>query len=388
MPDGVKRGKLLIAATIPETITAFLLPYAEHLRARGWQVDGLARNISASPACREAFDSVHDVAWSRQPLDPRNLLRIPAAVRDVVARGEYDLVHVHTPVAGFITRFALRSRPRSCTVIYTAHGFHFQKGGAALKNAVFTALERVAARWTDQLIVINSEDEAAARRLALVDGARLHHLPGIGIDTARFSEATAGEVIRLRQELELPAAARLITMIAELIPRKRHADLLHAIALLQDETVHLLLAGAGPLRSDLMQLAAALGLEGRVHFLGFRNDIPAVLASSEVLVLPSLQEGLPVSILEAMSMRVPVIGTRIRGVTDLLSGGAGMLVPPREPAALAAALRQLLADAELRAAVTATAAERVSRYDIRSLLEWHQEFYEALLEVEGGLADA
>src|SRR4051794_29163723 len=118
-----------MVATVPMTLRGFLLPFAEHFRARGCRVDGLARGITGDADCVRGFDRVWDVDWSRNPLRLGQLFRTPAAIRELVVREGYDLVHVHTPIAAFLTRFALRGlrrqgRPR---VIYTAHGFHFHQ---------------------------------------------------------------------------------------------------------------------------------------------------------------------------------------------------------------------------------------------------------------------
>ena len=123
--------KILVVATIPLTIKSFLIPYAEYFRSIGWIVDGMANGISKCDACREAFDHVWDVNWSRKPHDLKNLVDAPRMIRKIVSENGYALVHVHTPVAGFVTRLALRNqKERSHTkVIYTAHGVHFFEGG-------------------------------------------------------------------------------------------------------------------------------------------------------------------------------------------------------------------------------------------------------------------
>lgn len=95
------------------------------------RVDALANGVSASPQCRAAFDHVYDIDWSRNPLDPRNLIRLPADIRELVQLNRYHVVHVHTPVAGFVVRFALR-RQKEPRVVYTAHGFHFHRSGGRL----------------------------------------------------------------------------------------------------------------------------------------------------------------------------------------------------------------------------------------------------------------
>ncbi|MDR3355020.1 MAG: glycosyltransferase, partial [Synergistaceae bacterium] len=164
-PDGV-RPSLLIATTVPDTIKAFLLPYADHFRSSGWRVEAMSSAISAREDLAAHFDAVHDVDWSRNPLSAGNLIRTPEKIRETVKAGEYDIIHVHTPVASFVTRYAMRkveasARPK---MVYTAHGFHFFKGGPRYRNAIFRKLEKLAGRWTDRLIVINQEDFCAATK--------------------------------------------------------------------------------------------------------------------------------------------------------------------------------------------------------------------------------
>ncbi len=167
---------LLMVTTIPATLRAFLLPFADHFRALGWRVEAAAAGIEDVPALREHFDACHALPLSRNPLSG-DLLRAPAAIRRLVAAGAYDIVHVHTPIAAFLVRFALRGRP--VKVVYTAHGFHFHPHGQAAKNAVFRGLEAMAAHWCDAIITINRTDYEAACRFG---GPRVLYVPGIGID--------------------------------------------------------------------------------------------------------------------------------------------------------------------------------------------------------------
>jgi len=338
--------RLLIATTVPATLRSFLLPVAAHFVARGWSVDGMARDVSACPECTAAFRRTWDVDWSRNPLDLPNLVRAPGQVRTVVEREGYDLVHVHTPVAGFVTRYALRrlrqsGRPR---VIYTAHGFHFYRSGPALRNAVFRSLEQFAGRWTDYLVVLNREDEAAARRYRIVQASRVVYMPGIGVDTGRFNpeRVAAADVDSLRVSLGLSPGQPLFTMVGEFIPRKRHRDVLLAFSKLQSSAAHLALAGDGPLVGQMRELARQLSVANRVHFLGYRRDISVLMRASVAVLLFSVREGLPVCVMEALSLGVPVVGTAIRGTRDLLADGCGILTPPGDVEQMTQALTWIL----------------------------------------------
>jgi glycosyltransferase involved in cell wall biosynthesis len=372
--------KLLIASTIELFVRSFLLPYGEHFRALGWQVDALAQGVRTSAACRAAFDHVHEANWQRNPFDPRNLQAV-AQVRALVQREGYDLVHVHTPVAALVVRYALRDLP--VPVIYTAHGFHFHAGGAWLKNTLFLALEKLASSWTDWLIVINREDEGAALRHRLVPAERLRYMPGIGVDTARYdpSHVPENEVARVRAELGVPADAPLFLMIAEFNPGKRHADLLNAFAKIDPRT-HLALAGEGPLLDDLR--ADSTDLIGRVHFLGYRRDIPALIRSANAVVLPSEREGLPRSIMESLCLETPVIGTDIRGVRDLLANESRVLVNVGDVDALARALTWIIERPEDAQVLGRAGRVRMMDYDIRRVIALHEALYAQAMGIQKG----
>jgi glycosyltransferase involved in cell wall biosynthesis len=372
--------RLLMVTTVPETLRGFLLPFAEHFRRRAFRVDAMARGATGCRECVAGFDQVWDVDWSRHPLDPRNLASA-RRVREVVAAGAYDLIHVHTPVAAFVTRLALR-RPvvtPAPRVIYTAHGFHFYRGGPRLRGAVFRALETLAARWTDYLVVINREDEGAARRL--LAPARVRYMPGIGVDLHRYrpEAVTDAQVARVRRELGLRVGERMFLMIAEFIPRKRHRDALEAFARLGREDARLVFAGTGPLEAATKRLAVRLGAASRVHFLGFRPDIPTLIRAAVAVVLPSEQEGLPRSAMEALSLEVPVVGSRIRGTTELLEAGGGLLVPVGDRARLAEALRRVLDFPERAREMGRRGRIAMAEYSLDRIVELHERLYDDAL---------
>jgi glycosyltransferase involved in cell wall biosynthesis len=374
--------KLLMVSTYPLTLRTFLLPYARHFRDLGWRVDALASGEMGRVA--EFFDATYDIEWSKRVLDPRTFAKGEKRVREVVEGGGYDIVHVHTPVAAFVTRFALRKyRARSgLKVIYTAHGLHFHSGNSLLGNAPFVALERLAGRWTDRLVVMNREDEASSKRFGLVPERALRYMPGIGVDLSAYSGVRRPDDAALK-EVGLEPTTPYFLCIAEFRPVKRHGDLLQAFARVREspgcENARLLLAGSGPLEDTTRRLAIRLGLSASVHFLGFREDVPALLAGARALVLASTAEGLPRCVLEAMVAGVPVVATSARGTVDLLAEGAGWLAPPRDPAALAGHMREVLLHPERAGERTRRAAARVEEYSITRLLLAHEELYREAL---------
>lgn len=373
--------RMLIATTVCETIECFLLPYAEHYRRSGWRVEALSNGIHDSQRCESAFDAVWEAPWTRSPLDVARNRQAAKFVRDLVEKREYDLVHVHTPVASFVTRAALRHARNKPAVVYTAHGFHFYQGGPPHRNMAFLGLEKLAGRWTDRLVVINREDFEAARRYKIVPEPCLHYMPGIGVDLRQYNPDAipARSTRQVRDELGIGENETVFLCVAEMIPRKRHQDLLQAFAKLHGPC-RLLLAGTGPLQGALREQATELGIASQVQFLGQRRDIPLLLSAANAVLLLSSQEGLPRSILEAMAMSKPVIATKIRGNRELLEDGAGLLASVGNISEIAKCMELIHTAPEAAIALGECARERVRAYDIERVIACHDELYRELLE--------
>ena len=157
----------------------------------------------------------------------------------------------------------------------------------------------------------------------------------------------------LRGELQLPPDALLVGMVCRLIEQKGVVYGLRAFARIapQFPSAHLVIAGDGPRRAALESEAKTLGVADRVHFLGWRDDAPPVLAALDVLLMPSLWEGFGLVMLEAMAQTVPIIGSAVSAIPEVMvDGETGRLVPPRDVGALAQALGELLDDEAAAAA--------------------------------------
>lgn len=370
----------LFVTTVPVTLEQFLAPFARHFRSMGWRIDALCNGAADDPHIEDAFDARYDAEWSRNPLSPRNLLGTRARVRELVVAGAYDIVHVHTPIASFVTRYALSSLPDASrpVVIYTAHGFHFYRGGSLASNTAFRAVERLAAKWTDYLVTINAEDQAAARAFGTIDPERVRYIPGIGVDTGYYrpGAATPEQVADIRRELDVPADAFMITMLAEFAPVKRHEHVFSALAQVTRDDIVLVAAGRGPLESKLRNKIATNGLTDRVRMSDWRRDVPAMLNASDALLLASAREGLPRSVLEGMSSGLPIIGTDTRGITDAVGETAGWIVDKNDAWALARAMEQAASDRTLSAEIGRSARERAVReFSLRAVIESHEELY-------------
>lgn len=370
--------KLLMVTTISATLRAFLLPYARHFRGLGWQVGAMAKGVGSCAECRSGFDFCHEIAFDRNPLKLKKPGDIDAQIRRTVLEEGYDIVHVHTPVAAYVTRRALHRLPaeKRPKVVYTAHGFHFYKGASLLKNMIFSTLERRAGRWTDHLIVINREDHEAALRLNIVPPERLSRLPGIGLDFSRYAPGSISleSIKKLHSEMGLHDGDELFLMVAEFNPGKRHRDALSALAKTGRTNFHLAFAGTGPLEASIRRLAEKKGLERQVHFLGYRSDIPALMLSARATILPSIREGLSRSVMESICMGTPVLGADARGIRDLITDPSrGGLFPVGNPAALGAAMIMAVGEPCSRKPIPDP------HWDVTRLIGEHERIYEALL---------
>jgi len=370
--------RVLVVTTMAGTVRAFLLPHIRRLQAQGFEVDVAcnARSRSAKEVTEDEHIPLHDLPLQRRPLAPGNLRALWRLVRLIRRRG-YDIVHVHTPVAGLIGRLAARLADARVRTIYTAHGFHFHKGQTLLKSLPLVVCEKLAGRWTDYLVVINREDEAAAKRYRLVPQDRLRYVPGVGVDLEAFhpGKIEEDEVVRVRQELGLAAEESLFVIAAEFNPGKRHADALRAFAKLGREDAHLALAGAGRLQQEMAALAVRLGVAERVYFLGFRRDLPALMRASVATVLPSEREGLSRTVLESLALEVPVIGADARGIRDLVGDDAGILVPVGDVAALSRALTWVLQHPEEAKAMGGRGRVKMQEFALRRVLELLDRLY-------------
>ncbi len=370
--------RILYASNVASFFHKFLLPYADHFRENGWQVDALSNGFEdyAPYDLAPHFDRTWEIDWARKPHELRHTTRLVREIRAIAKEGAYDLIHVHTPVAAMMTRYALRlpRHRRETKILYTAHGFHFFAGAPVVSGAVYKRLEQVASRWTDYLVVMNDEDHASARALRRIPEERIRYMPGIGVDLDRYRRGQDDRE-ETRRELGLDGDHVMLLCVAEFIPRKRQADILHALHHLKDRRFRAVFAGEGETLGAMKALAIDLGLQERTMFLGLRLDVPRLLGAADGCVLPSSQEGLPRSVMEAMCNEVPVIATDIRGTRELVGDGAGRTYPVGDVAALASAIQSLADDPESSLAGIQKGLERVEKYDLNSVLQMHEDLY-------------
>lgn len=354
--------KVLFVATVVKThIMPFHLPYIQWFKKNGFETHVCARNdYEHKRDCHIPYcDIFFDLPFERSPFSLNNL-KVYRWLKKVIEIQDYDIIHCHTPVGGFLTRVAARKLRRSGSkIIYTAHGFHFYKG-APLKNwLLFYPAERFLAGFTDVLITINREDYNVAQGFK---AKKVVYVPGVGIDIKKFSNVKIDKK-RKRKEIGLPDSAYVMLSVGELIKRKNHEVALKALAKIDNRDIIYVVCGQGELDESLKELAKKL--EVNTMFLGFRNDVPEICAAADLFVFPSFQEGLPVALMEAMASGLPVVCSNIRGNRDLIQNGeGGYLVEPGDVEGFAESIEKLLHDPELRALMGENNCKETKKYEI------------------------
>ncbi len=332
----------------------FLMPLMQAGAGRGHEMVGVSADGALLDEVRATGLRVIAVPLARS-LSPPAQWRAFRALLTVIRAERPDLVHAHMPISGFLARLAARVAgvPR---VAYTCHGFLFNQPGPWWRRALALVIEWTGGRLTDLTLTVSTEEAADARRLWI---DRRAIAVGNGRDPARFHPDAAARA-RIRAEFGVPGDRPVVIIVSRLVRHKGHPELLAAMAEVPEAELWVvgdrLPSDHG---EDLESLFAASPLGSRLRRLGYRRDVPALLAAADVFALPSHFEGLPMSVIEAMLTGLPVVATAIRGPREqVVAGETGLLVPPMTVAPLAAALRTLCADPALRARMGAAGRAR------------------------------
>jgi glycosyltransferase involved in cell wall biosynthesis len=337
--------KVIEVTNVDFSLRHFLLPLMRAARLRGHEVIGACAEGPLLDAARAEGFRVIGLPLERRA-SPAAHWRAFGALLRLFRAERPDLVHAHMPISGFLARLAAwwAGVP---VIAYTGHGFWFNFPGSWSRRAIGFAMEWLAARVTDRFLTVSEAEAADARRLGLHRGAVA---VGNGRDPARYRPDPALRA-QVRGALGVPEAAVVVLAVSRLVWHKGYPELARAMAALPDAELWVagerLASDRGP---DMAALLRGAGLGERLRLLGYREDVPAVLAAADIFVLPSRFEGLPMSVIEAMLTGLPVVAAAVRGPAEqVVAEETGLLVPPGDAAALAGALGRLVADPALRA---------------------------------------
>lgn len=295
------------------------------------------------------------------------------------------IVHTHTAKAGMLGRLAAKIAGVPI-IIHTFHGHVFHSYFSRRKTQAFLTIERFLAKFSDAIITVSPKqrDEILAYRIGNPEKV---HAIGLGLDLQQFVDCDAGRG-KLRRELGVDAYSPLIGIVVRLVPIKGLTYFLEAAksVVYTSPKSQFVIAGDGEIRQELEKYAETLGIRSHIHFLGFRQDLPEIYADLDLVVLSSLNEGLPVALIEAMAAAKPVVATQVGGVGDLVQHEhSGMLVPAKNSRALADSMLNVLARSEQDRMIMGQAGQAsvYPKYHISTLLKNIEALYESLLTSKG-----
>lgn len=366
----VDMKKVLFVATVVKMhIMVFHIPYLKMFKEMGWETAVAARNDYDDPdECVIPYcDTYYDIPFERNPIKLSNL-KAYRSLKDIIDKGDYDIIHCHTPVGAMLTRLAAKTaRKHGTKVFYTAHGFHFYKGAPAINWLLYYPVEKWLSLYTDVLITINNEDYERAKTF---NAGKVCYVPGVGIDLNKFNVGHIDKA-KKRREIGVSTDDFVLLSVGELSPRKNHEVVIRAMSVLKNNDklnkLEYVICGRGNYETELRKIAQDLNVIEHVHFLGFRADIAEICNCADLFIFMSHQEGLPVALMEAMACGLPAVCSDIRGNTDLIEDQKTGLIADNTPEDVAKAIVEVRQNNEMRKALASTALQKIKQFDLSSV---------------------
>lgn len=309
--------KVLYVTTVSRTINAFLIPHINMLLDNGYEVHcACSIDKPVDKELQRRGVKIFEVPFSRNPLGIGNIKAF-IKLEELQRINDYDIVHVHTPIAAIYGRLLKLNFP-SLRVIYTEHGYHFLKGGSKLGWILYYPIEKIMAKFTDVTININKEDYEITKEK--LKPKKCYLLNGVGLDLDKYKKLSSKEIQEKRKEFGLKDKDFVVLMVAEINKNKNHIQLINAMDILKDKypNIKVLCIGDGTLKESLEKQIILRNLQNNIFMLGYRLDVNKLINISDIGILLSRREGLPRNIMEFMACGRKVIATDIRGCRDLI----------------------------------------------------------------------
>ena len=362
--------RALLVANFNSFHRQFNMPYIERLKQKGYEVS----LVSGGSNEFNGIANKYDISFDRTPYHFKNIKSF-FQLRKVYST-YYDLIYISTSVVGGFARLALIGKKHG-RVIYSAHGYNFYKEGNTTCGKFYIPIEYVLSKLCDCIFTMNKEDYEATLRYKF-PCKEIYNVDGVGIDITRFKKLGHSEKMVLRDEYGYDKDDFILFYAAELTSRKNQIELLNIIKLLKENNkkVKLLLAGDGIESDNYRAAAKEKGVDDSVVFLGFRRDVPRLLQLSDVLFASSINEGLPINMIEGMATGLPVIATKVRGHVDLVTDGYnGYLFEIGDSKKACADITRLVDDRELYDSLSDHAIEMSKKYDITNVVPQYDKIW-------------
>lgn len=322
------REKVLIVASVASMIERFNMPNIMLLKKMGYDVDVACNFKTGSTIPTEKVKkfknklkslnvNCYQIDFKRNPLHIVSTVKSYIQLKKILTINEYEMIHCHTPIGGVVARIA--SKNMDSKVIYTAHGFHFYHGAPLINWMFFFPIEKFLSKYTDVLITINKEDYRIAKKYFKIDV--IEYVAGVGIDDKVYYplDNELKESIKMKLGYE---SNFIITIIGEINSNKNQVYVVNKLNSMSKiiPNLKLLIIGSGDSRK-IEELISKNNIIDNVSLLGFKDNIYDYIGISDIVISSSKREGLPVNLLEAKSMGVPILASDIRGNRDIVQVG-------------------------------------------------------------------
>lgn len=371
--------KVAFIATVYKNLADFSMPHMKLLQSLGFEVHAYAYELRRKQDLEDIGVICHDLHLERNPFNWQN---ISAIIELTVSfkNEKFEMIHCHTPMGGVVGRVAgkLAQIP---SIIYTAHGFHFFRGSTRISWLLYYTIEKMLANWVDHLILLNEEDYIIGKTFGV--RKTINWIPGF-TSIKKFSIDI--DVDNYRKKIDLKPSDFVFICVAELITRKNHRQIIESLNRIVKSgnypSIKCLFVGEGELLNALQKEVNDMGLSDVVKFLGFRKDIPELLKISDVSILVSYQEGLPVFGLESIASGLPFIATDIRGSQDLvLDYENGIKVKPNDIEATVKAIIYMIENPDVLKEMGLKSKNMALQYDESINLERTKKVYIKALSI-------
>lgn len=301
----------------------------------------------------------------------------------IIKSGQYHIIHTHTSKAGFLGRIAAKLCGVSA-VVHSPHGTVLEGYFSPLVTKTYAYMERFTAPMAQCIIGLTTREIDQYLDAKIGKREQYTYIYN-GIDIERFSKTTKDRNT-IRNELNIPVDAVVCVTVGRLVPVKGQADLIEAFQKVTQKhpNAHLIIVGEGELHASLLEQTKACDLTNCIHFLGWRSDVADLLGASDIFVLPSLNEGLGLVLIEAMAQKLPAIATDVGGVPEVVvDGQTGILVTAQSPNHLSDKINLLISDPELRHKMGQAGYQRaLAQFSIQSTVSKTENIYDQLLGVK------
>ncbi len=388
----MRHNKVLLAASVASMIDQFNMANISLLKQLGYEVH-VACNFQEGNTCNSAriqklqknLTRLH-VIWHQWDC-PRGTGSVQKCLQaydqllELLTIHAYAWMHCHSPVGGVLARIA--AHKKGIPVVYTAHGFHFYQKAPFKNWLLYYPVEKLLSRWTDVLVTVNREDHCFARRR--LSAGRVCYIPGIGVNTKLYAKrAVEAEKREFRSKYGLPQDAVVLLSVGELSSRKNHQLALAAVGVLAaagelaGKKICYLICGQGPMQKELDLQAETLGIAAAVQLTGYQEDLQIFYQNADIFVFPSIQEGLPVALMEAMASGLPCVVSDIRGNRELISRKFRIPLEADAPYAMARLLKLLIGHPSLRKEEGCRNQRKVQRYGQKAVQKKMSVIYKSM----------